>query len=125
MKTNQASTDRSHPDGCQYALRREANSWEVTFEGQQATFKHELGALYVAYLLLKPLCEPIHALALALNAREKLGQPAGPAFGSCWAAAAGDSRAPWAGNTFGARNLAGVAGHARCSQQRQQQKKGK
>jgi hypothetical protein len=44
MKTNQASRDRSHPDGRQYSLRREANSWEETSEGQQATFKHELGA---------------------------------------------------------------------------------
>jgi hypothetical protein len=78
MKTNQASTYRSRPDGCQYALRREASSWEVTFEGRQATFKHELGALYVAYLLLEPPHEPIHGVALALNAREKLGQPAGP-----------------------------------------------
>jgi hypothetical protein len=79
MKTNQASTDRSHPDGCQYALRREANSWEVIFEGRQANFKHELGALYVAYLLLHPPREPIHGVALALHARQWLGQPASPA----------------------------------------------
>ena len=79
MKTNRANTDRSHPDGCQYALRREANSWEVTFEARQANFKHELGGLYVAYLLLHPPPEPIHGVALALHARQWLGQPASPA----------------------------------------------
>jgi hypothetical protein len=79
MKTNQASTDRRHPDGCQYALRREANSWEVTFEGRPASFKHELGGLYVAFLLLHPPQEPIHGVALALHARQWLGQPASPA----------------------------------------------
>ena len=79
MKTNQAITNRSHPDGGQYALRREADTWQVTFGGPQATFKHELGALYVAYLLLHPSREPIHGVALALKAREKLGQPAGQA----------------------------------------------
>jgi hypothetical protein len=64
---------------CQYALRREANSWEVTFQGRQASFKHELGGLYVAYLLLHPPPEPIHGVALALHARQWLGQPASPA----------------------------------------------
>jgi hypothetical protein len=78
MKTNQATTDRNHPDGCQYALSREANSWEVTFEGRQANFKHELGALYVACLLLEPPHEPIHAVALALKAKDISGRPAGP-----------------------------------------------
>jgi hypothetical protein len=58
MKTNQAVTNRPHPDGCQYALRREANSWEVTFEGRPANFKHELGGLYPAHLLLHPPPEP-------------------------------------------------------------------
>jgi hypothetical protein len=78
MKTNQANTNRSHPEGGQYALRREADTWEVIFKGRKASFKHELGALYVAYLLLEPPSKPVHAVALALNAREKLGQPAGP-----------------------------------------------
>ena len=50
MKTNQAITNRSHPDGGQYALHREADTWEVTFAGRPATFKHELGALHIAYL---------------------------------------------------------------------------
>ena len=78
MKTNQASTDRSHPDGCRYALRRGAEYWALIFEGREAIFKHELGALYVAYLLLDPPPEPLHAVALALKAREMAGQPAGP-----------------------------------------------
>jgi hypothetical protein len=53
--------------------------WELTFGGQQAIFKHELGALYVACLLLDPPSEPIHAVALALKAREMGGQAPGPA----------------------------------------------
>jgi hypothetical protein len=65
-------------NGCQYALRREANSWEVTFEGRQTKFKHELGGLYVACLLLHPPPEPIPGVALALLARQWLGQPASP-----------------------------------------------
>jgi hypothetical protein len=78
MKTNQAVTNRPHPDQRQYALRQEADSWEVTFEGRQASFKHELGALYVACLLLEPQREPIHAVALALKAKDTPGRPAGP-----------------------------------------------
>ena len=125
MKTNQASTDRSHPNQCRYALRRvgaagevplaltlgartinlakeqtphpgplpfgrgegepsaasghRSGSWEVTFEGREAIFKQELGALHVACLLLEPPRKAIHGVALALNAKEKLGQTAGPA----------------------------------------------
>ena len=79
MKTNQASTDRSHPSECRYALRRGVDYWALVFEGQETVFKHELGALYVAYLLLNPPREPIHAVALALKARERSSQPASPA----------------------------------------------
>ena len=79
MNTNQTSTNRSHSAKGPYALRREAESWEVTFKGQKASFKHELGALYIAYLLLEPPREPMHGVAVALNARVALGQPAGPA----------------------------------------------
>jgi hypothetical protein len=79
MKTNQAITNRSHPDGGQYALRREADTWEVTFASRQSTFKHELGALHIAYLLHEPLREPIHGVALVLKARVKFGQAASPA----------------------------------------------
>jgi hypothetical protein len=62
-----------------YALRRGLGFWALTFEGRQAIFKHELGALYVACLLLDSPPEPLHAvaLALALKAREKF---AGQAF---------------------------------------------
>ena len=65
-------------DGRQYALRRGLGFWELTYEGRQTVFKHELGALYVACLLLEPPREPIHAVALALRAREMCGQAAGP-----------------------------------------------
>ena len=78
MKTNQAITNRNHPNAAQYALRREADAWEVTFGNRPATFKHELGALYVAYLLLHPSREPIHGVALALHARQRLGHSASP-----------------------------------------------
>ena len=62
-----------------YALRRGLGFWELTFDGRQAIFKHELGALYVACLLLDPPSEPIHAVALALKARETGGETSGPA----------------------------------------------
>jgi hypothetical protein len=39
----------------------------VTFAGREAIFKHEQGATYVAYLLLNPREEPIHALNLCLR----------------------------------------------------------
>jgi hypothetical protein len=53
--------------------------WELTFEGRQAIFKHEQGALYVACLLLDPPSEPMHAVALALKAKEMGGQAPRPA----------------------------------------------
>jgi hypothetical protein len=76
MKTRQQTTD--HNSQARYALCRGLGFWELTFEGQQAIFKHELGALYVACLLLDPPSEPIHAVALALKAREMGGQAPGP-----------------------------------------------
>ncbi len=79
MKANQANTNRSHPEEAQYALRREADTWEVIFKGRKANFKHELGALYAAYLLGERPRQAIHGVALALKAREKLGQPPTPA----------------------------------------------
>ena len=45
----------------------------MTFEGRHATFQHEPGAPYVARLLLHPPPKPIHALALALDARTLFG----------------------------------------------------
>jgi hypothetical protein len=76
MKTNHASTDRSHRDGSQYALRRGAGCWNLTFQGRQSVFRHELGALYVACLLRELPREPIPGVALVLKARGSLGQPA-------------------------------------------------
>jgi hypothetical protein len=57
----------------QYALCRGLGYWELIFEGRQAIFKHEQGALYVACLLLDPPSEPMHAVALALKASEMGG----------------------------------------------------
>jgi len=78
MKANLLITDGNRQDRCRYALRRELGFWQLTLEGRGAIFKHELGALYVACLLLDPPREPIHAAALALKARETSGQAAGP-----------------------------------------------
>ena len=78
MRTNQTSTDRSHSNECHYALRRGVDYWALVFEGREAIFKHELGALYVACLLLNRPKEPLHAVALALKARDLAGKPAGP-----------------------------------------------
>jgi hypothetical protein len=78
MKTSSRTTDRNSPPTPQYALRRGVGYWAVAFEGREAMFKHELGALYVAHLLLNPPLEPIHAVALALKARERAGQVAEP-----------------------------------------------
>ena len=79
MKTTLPPNVRYQPKGCQYALRRDPESWHLTFEGRTAFFKHELGALYVAYLLLNPPREPLHAVALALKARENSRRPVSPA----------------------------------------------
>src|SRR5271169_1717249 len=62
-----------------YALCRVLGFWEVTFEGRHATFQHERGAPYVAWLLLHPPRKPIHALALALEARTLPGPVPGAA----------------------------------------------
>jgi hypothetical protein len=78
METNHASTRCIRPNGRQFALRRDPVSWHLTFEGRTAFFKHELGARYVAYLLLNPPREPLHAVALALKARENSSHPAAP-----------------------------------------------
>jgi hypothetical protein len=75
MKTDSPTTDRNHPSARQYGLHRSARGWELTFQGRQAAFKHELGALYIAYLLCEQPRKPLHAVALALNAQEKTGQP--------------------------------------------------
>ena len=74
MNTLPITNDRSHLDGCNYALGTDQGEWCLTFHGQPAVFKHELGALYVVYLLLNRSREPLHAVALALRAREWDGQ---------------------------------------------------
>ena len=79
MRTIIGITDRNLRDEPQYALRRGLGFWEVTFEGRHATFQHEQGVPYVAWLLLHPPRKPIHALGLALNARTLAGQIPGAA----------------------------------------------
>src|SRR5258708_33722031 len=49
-----------------YALRRRRGLWVVVFEGEEAQFKHEKGAEYVARLLMER--GPFHALDLASKA---------------------------------------------------------
>jgi hypothetical protein len=79
MSTSTPNTNHRHPNECRYALRRGVDYWALVFEGRETVFKHELGALYVAYLLVHPSREPLHGVALALHVRERLGQPASPA----------------------------------------------
>jgi len=56
-------------------VRKGLGFWRLTFGGQEALFKHEQGASYVAYLLLNPPNEPIHALDLCtrLSGPERSG----------------------------------------------------
>ena len=77
MKTIIETTSRNLQDERPHVLRRGPGFWEITFAGQHAIFKHEPGALYVAWLLLHPPPEPIHAVALALDARTLCGQTPG------------------------------------------------
>ena len=79
MKKIKATIDRNPSNERQFALGRGLGFWEVTFEGRHAIFKHEQGALYVAWLLLHPPAEPVHAVALALDARSISGQAGGAA----------------------------------------------
>ena len=78
MKTDSPTTDRKCPAAASYAVRRTTSGWELTYKGQRAGFKHELGALYVEHLLSNPTPEGLHAVALALKARDRAGQAAGP-----------------------------------------------
>ncbi len=78
MRTMLLTNDSNPASGCRYALCRGVDYWALAFEGREAIFKHRLGALYVAYLLVHPPKEPLHAVALALKAREMAGKPAGP-----------------------------------------------
>ena len=78
MKSSNQPNDRQPGLERRYALRRGVHCWALVFAGRETVFKHELGALYVAYLLGQPPREPIHGVALALKARETLRQPATP-----------------------------------------------
>ncbi len=77
MKTMQKPPENTPAP--QYALRKGLGFWELTFNGQHAVFKHEQGAYYVAYLLLHPPEQPIHALDLATRVqalqRKRAGLP--------------------------------------------------
>jgi Transposase zinc-ribbon domain len=48
-----------------YTLRQGEESWLLVFAGQRATFRRELGATYVAFLLTHCALLPLHALRLA------------------------------------------------------------
>jgi len=78
MRTMEETADRNNRARRPYALSRGVDYWALVFEGREAVFKHELGALYVAYLLLHPAPGALHAVALALKARDRAGQAAGP-----------------------------------------------
>jgi hypothetical protein len=73
------STLDARPSTPPYRLRRGLGFWQLTFMGQDAVLKHEQGLAYIAWLLLNPPEEPIHAVALALNARKMCGEPVDPA----------------------------------------------
>ena len=79
MKTIKETTSRNSQNDRIYALSRGWGLWDLTFAGRRAIFKHEQGVLYVAWLLLHPPPEPIHAVALALDARRLSGQAGGAA----------------------------------------------
>jgi hypothetical protein len=80
MTSRLLTAGRKLQKGHPHVLRRELGFWRLTFEGEEALFKHELGALYAGCLLLDPPREPIHAVALALKARERFAQADGAGF---------------------------------------------
>ena len=58
-----------------YSLKRGLGFWQLTFNGQSAIFRHEIGASYVAALLLNPPPRPIHGLDLATRMAAAEGRP--------------------------------------------------
>ena len=58
---------RSTTPGSRYSLRKGLGFWDLTFDGRHEILKHEQGLALVAYLLLNPPEEPIHALDLAVR----------------------------------------------------------
>jgi hypothetical protein len=77
MRPIKETTSRNSRNERTYALSRGLGFWDLTFVGRRAIFKHEQGALYVGWLLLHPPPEPIHAVALVLDARRLSGQAGG------------------------------------------------
>jgi len=55
---------RSPPPKSRYSLQKGLGVWRLTFNGQDTEIKHERGMFYVAYLLLNPPENPIHAFDL-------------------------------------------------------------
>ena len=78
MKAGGQNAEREDRVG-RYALRRGLGTWEVTFEGRRDSFSDEQGAEYAVWLLLHPPPQPIHAVALALEARHAPGYTPGAA----------------------------------------------
>jgi hypothetical protein len=76
MKAGRQNTELEQRGG-RYALRRGLGTWEVTYEGRRDSFRDEQGAEYVVWLLLHPPPQPIHAVALALEARHTPGDTRG------------------------------------------------
>jgi hypothetical protein len=72
VRTSRQDSEREHQAG-RYALRRGLGTWEVTFEGRRDSFRDEQGADYVVWLLLHPPPQPIHAVALIMEARHTDG----------------------------------------------------
>jgi hypothetical protein len=68
MKASRRNTEPEQRSG-EYALRRGLGTWEVTFDGRRDSFRDEQGSEYVAWLLLHPPPQPIHATALVLEAQ--------------------------------------------------------
>ena len=79
VRCNGSTVQRINDRSGEFRLRRGHGFWQLTFTGQDAVLKHEQGLAYIAWLLLNPPEEPIHAVALALNARKMCGEPVDPA----------------------------------------------
>ena len=72
MKTSQHIPNRDQRHEHPHTVRRTQGVWELTFEGRQATFKHELRALYVAYLLTERFAHAVAEAVRRFHARRAL-----------------------------------------------------